>query len=234
MDLSQDRSVYEPPASSRIIGFVGTSAIFALVAASFFLTVSYMAPVSPPPVLTVVNLLPPASPQETPPVDKHAPEPVQKKEAQPPPTPAPPTAPVIVPIAPILQSPPVVAAQPTDPGPAEPETAAPRTQPAPPAPRLSGDAAETWEGKVLARLIEHRRYPRSAMARGRQGVPYIRFTMNREGMVLSSRLERSSGFPELDREAVALPTRAQPLPKPPDDRPGETLELLVPVEFFLR
>ena len=51
---------------------------------------------------------------------------------------------------------------------------------------------------------------------------------------LTLQLERPSGFPDLDREAVALPKRAQPLPKPPDDRPGATLELVVPVEFFLR
>lgn len=62
-------------------------------------------------------------------------------------------------------------------------------------------------------------------------MPYIRFVMDRAGKVLSSRLERSSGFPDLDREAVALPKRAQPLPKPPNDKPGDTIELVVPVEF---
>jgi protein TonB len=73
-----------------------------------------------------------------------------------------------------------------------------------------------------------------AMARRQQGVPYIRFVMDRDGKVLSSRLERSSGFPDLDREAVSLPKRASPLPKPPDNKRGDTLELVVPVEFFLR
>ena len=86
----------------------------------------------------------------------------------------------------------------------------------------------------MAQLAKYRRYPGTAIARRQQGVPYIRFVMDRQGKVLSSRLERPSGFPDLDREAVALPKRAQPLPKPPDDRPGATLELVVPVEFFLR
>jgi protein TonB len=73
-----------------------------------------------------------------------------------------------------------------------------------------------------------------AMARHEQGVPYIRFVMDRQGKVLSVSLERSSGMADLDREAMSLPKRAQPLPKPPEDRPGETFELVVPVEFFLR
>ncbi|WP_245896845.1 energy transducer TonB [Sphingomonas fennica] len=52
--------------------------------------------------------------------------------------------------------------------------------------------------------------------------------MDREGKVLSSRLKRSCGFPELDREAVALPKHASPLPKPPDDKPGDTLDWWCP------
>jgi len=67
-----------------------------------------------------------------------------------------------------------------------------------------------------------------------QGVPYVRIIIDREGKVLSSRLERSSRFFELDREAVALAKRASPLPKPPLERFGGTLELVVPVEFFMQ
>ncbi|MCJ2188277.1 energy transducer TonB family protein [Novosphingobium beihaiensis] len=119
------------------------------------------------------------------------------------------------------------------PVPSKPEQAAPKTAPAPPAPQMASNGPDSWEGRVLAALNKQRRYPRTAQFRRQQGVPYIRFVMNREGKVLSSRLERSSGFPDLDREALALPKRAQPLPKPPKDRPGETLELVVPVEFLL-
>lgn len=72
------------------------------------------------------------------------------------------------------------------------------------------------------------------MVRRQQGVPYIRFVMDRDGHVLSSRLERSSGFDALDRAALELPKQAQPLPKPPEDRLGDKIELVVPVEFFLR
>ena len=89
------------------------------------------------------------------------------------------------------------------------------------------DALDAPDGAALA-------LEREATFRRQQGVPYIRFVMDREGKVLSVRLERSSGYRPLDDEAVALPKRAQPLPKPPEDVKGETVELVVPVEFFMR
>jgi len=57
--------------------------------------------------------------------------------------------------------------------------------------------------------------------------------MDRDGRILSVRLERSSGFRALDEEALALPRRASPLPKPPEDVRGDPIELVVPVEFFM-
>ncbi|WP_264595347.1 MULTISPECIES: energy transducer TonB [unclassified Sphingobium] len=53
--------------------------------------------------------------------------------------------------------------------------------------------------------------------------------MDREGRVLAARLGRSSGITDLDRKVVALPRRAQP----PAHKAGETIEFVVPVEFFL-
>lgn len=104
--------------------------------------------------------------------------------------------------------------------------------PLPPAPRLSS-GQPTWEGQLLGRLNQFKRFPSAAQRLRQQGVLYIRFVMDREGKVVSSRLERSSGFRSLDDEAVALPKRAQPLHKPPEDVGGQTLELVVPVEFFI-
>ena len=115
--------------------------------------------------------------------------------------------------------------------PHEPE-APPKTTPAPPVPQVASKGAETWECRVLARLNTHRRHPRGAMLRHEQGVACVRFVMDREGKVLSTRLERPGGVPDLDRDALALPRHAPPLPKPPEDRPGDTLELVVPIEFF--
>ena len=73
-----------------------------------------------------------------------------------------------------------------------------------------------------------------ATARRLQGVTHARFTMDRQGRVLAAAVERGSGYAALDREALALLQRAQPLPPPPAETPGERITLTVPVEFFTR
>ena len=226
---------YRASAGNRWIGLGATLLIYALALVGFFFTVSQVVPVQPPSALTVVNLRPQASPPETPRQEKEALEPVEQISE--------PERPrlqlrerAIVPVGPISVPLPIAPPKPADPDPdpVQPEAAAPRTLPAPPAQHVASNAPDSWEGRVLAALNKERRYPRLAMARRQQGVPYVRFTMDRQGKVLSSRLERSSGFPDLDREAIALPKRAEPLPEPPDDKPGDTLELVVPVQFFLK
>lgn len=106
------------------------------------------------------------------------------------------------------------------------------TPAAPPAP--PSNAVPTWQGALRAHLEKHKRYPSSAQARRQEGVVYVRFAMNREGMVLWSKLERGSGTARLDDEAVELVSRAQPLPPPPADVPGDAVEIVAPVQFFLR
>ncbi len=98
---------------------------------------------------------------------------------------------------------------------------------------LHGHGAANWQGLLLARLEQFKRYPEEARSRGQQGVSCLRFTMDRDGHVLSARIEKSSGFDLLDKEALALIQRAQPLPKPPPEIQGERLELAVPIQFFL-
>ena len=59
----------------------------------------------------------------------------------------------------------------------------------------------------------------------------LRFRMDRDGKLLDSRIEKSSGSDALDQEALAALARAQPLPAPPVEVPGNPLELIVPVDF---
>jgi protein TonB len=62
----------------------------------------------------------------------------------------------------------------------------------------------------------------------------VRFTIDRQGNVLSSALEESSGHDTLDQAAVELPRRASPLPPPPSAVARDRMELVVPVRFAIR
>ena len=217
---------------TRLCGMGGVALIALLILGGMVITWTTYTAVQAPQALSVFDVAPPAAPPEPANEIPPGPEQVQKDKLQPPieiPKIDPPEIRL-----PSVNPMPVQAAKPIpDPGPPVKDTTAPQTQPAPPAPQVSS-GKPTWEGLVLGALNKVKRYPREASFRRQQGVPYIRFIMDRDGKILSVRLERSSGFRALDEEAVALPKRASPLPKPPEDMKGDTIELVVPVEFFMR
>ena len=95
-------------------------------------------------------------------------------------------------------------------------------------------ARANWQAQLLGFLSRHKRYPRPAQEQRQQGTASLRFALDRQGRVLSFHLDRSSGFPLLDEEVLALIQRAQPLPSPPPEIPGDRIELVVPFEFSLR
>jgi protein TonB len=128
--------------------------------------------------------------------------------------------------------------------PAPPQQAAPAL-PAPPATTpqsaarqstasSAASARATWQAQLLAWLEKYKRYPRVAQEQRQQGVVYLRFAIDRQGRVLSSQINKSSGFELLDDEVLALVQRAQPLPSPPSEVTGNRIELQVPVSFTLR
>lgn len=67
-----------------------------------------------------------------------------------------------------------------------------------------------------------------------EGTTTVRFTIARNGSVLSYRIVASSGHPLLDREVEELLQRASPLPALPPDVDADRLELVVPISFTLR
>ncbi|UXB39564.1 energy transducer TonB [Stenotrophomonas maltophilia] len=95
-------------------------------------------------------------------------------------------------------------------------------------------AEATWEGRLLAHLQKHRRYPRQAERLRQQGVVYVRFAVARDGVVSAVVLGRSSGFALLDQETLDTVQRASPVPAPPAEVPGGPVQVMVPVSFFLR
>lgn len=125
------------------------------------------------------------------------------------------------------------------------QTTAPVAAEAPPSPRMAApamaapssapsNALPTWRGALVAHLQRYKRYPAAAQFRRQEGISTVRFVMDREGKVLSARLERGCGFSRLDDEALALLDRAQPLPLPPPEIEGDRIELVVPIQFNLR
>ncbi|MGA1799048.1 TonB family protein [Sphingomonas sp. 4RDLI-65] len=185
-----------------------------------------IAPTAP---LAVFDVPAPEAPAETVPEDfvepVEAPSPalspapsIATPEVAPTAAPAP-TVPVPATIAPTPSAP--AAAPPAPTPPPRPVASAPSERPA------------DWQSRVLGRLNAVKSYPSSARARRQQGVVLIRFTLDRAGTVLAVTLEQSSGFALLDREALALPKRASPLPGPPEDVKGQRIELVVPVEFHV-
>lgn len=196
-------------------------------------------PVFPPPGAMMIELAPLAEPPAAPrPPEQAAPEvpkppPVQKAEvALPRPKPNPrlkaEPAPTPIPTEKLgeNEAPPV---------PVETPVAHTDVAPVPSAvPAPSGDVVPSWQGALRAHLERHKRYPAAAQFRRQQGAPVVRFIMDRQGKVLSAQLERGCGYSALDDEALALLQRAQPLPAPPLEVPGERIEMRVPVQFFLR
>lgn len=178
-------------------------------------------PPEPPPVVepeVVLPKPPPEPPKPKPEVKKEPPKPQPEKPKPEKPKPPRPVA------QPVQQAP--VAAPPAPA--AAPVAAAPAPSAAP------SRAVPTWQGRVLGHLERHKRYPRSAQARRQEGVAQVRFTIDREGRVLSVQLDRSSGHSALDEETVEMVRRASPLPAPPEEMGQDRIELVVPVQFFIR
>jgi len=105
---------------------------------------------------------------------------------------------------------------------------------APPAAAPSVTVIRRWETELVAHIERFKRYPPDARARGDQGVARVTFTVDRDGWVRGTRIVQSSGSPELDREALAMLARAQPVPRPPEHALTDELSFVIPVRFNIR
>ena len=89
----------------------------------------------------------------------------------------------------------------------------------------------SWQQALHAHLEKKKKYPRKAKRMKKKGTPVIRFTMDRDGHVINVSLIQSSGTSSLDKEAIDLVYRAQPLIKPPSSVAGNQLSLTLPINF---
>ena len=172
---------------------------------------------TPDPEITVAEESIPLPPP--PPHRPAAPPPPRVEAAAPDPAPAPQAAPEPVP---------QIAAIDPSAGPPSPPAAAPATGGGAPG------ATADYAAQLQAWLERHKEYPRRARQRRQEGVALLYFAIDRSGRVLQVRLQQTTGHDLLDREVLAMVRRAEPLPPMPESMAQQQLELIIPVEFFLR
>ncbi len=91
-----------------------------------------------------------------------------------------------------------------------------------------------YAGVLKGWLQRNMRYPRDAWLEGQQGTTVVQFTIDRDGAVVTSHLERGSGHKLLDSEAMQMVRRADPFPSMPPEIVGNELELRVPIVFYIK
>jgi len=197
----------------RAGAFLITVLIHVGVVLAFILAVRVAAPIKAPPAL-MIQL-------EKPKIDK-------PDLKTPPPALIRPTIVTAPPPDVVIQTQPraIVAAPPV----AEP---APPALTAPAAQKGTGDGQASFESRVLAHINRFKKYPPSARKAHIEGVVMLHFVMDAGGHVTQADIQKSSGRPVLDNEALAMIQRAQPLPALPADFPTRTLNAVVSIEFSL-
>ncbi len=201
-----------------------------------------LAPFPAPPALPEPAVEPQVQPRLQPePEPPPPPEPVPELNL-PEPEPIPPPKPAGV--VPIKPPPPKIKPRPVERPPetrierpplaAPPPVAAPPAAAPAPSPAAIAASRASWQARLATWLERYKRYPRAAREQHQTGTAYLHFALDRQGHVLSYRVERSSGHLLLDEEVLALIQRAQPLPPPPPEVPGARIDLVVPVQFLLR
>jgi len=97
----------------------------------------------------------------------------------------------------------------------------------------SPDDVRKYIAAVMRQLHRHKKYPRELKKAKIEGTVVIQFTIDRDGRLIASDVKRSSGHPELDRAAMDMLARADPLPAIPDFMSRDELALAIPVEYSL-
>jgi protein TonB len=88
-----------------------------------------------------------------------------------------------------------------------------------------------WRNRIVAHLQRNKRFPAGVQT---GGTASVRFTIDRNGRVLSSGLAASSGTSALDAEATAMIARSNPFPPAPQDVTGGPFSFSVPVRFSVQ
>ena len=95
-------------------------------------------------------------------------------------------------------------------------------------------AEANYYAMLSAWLEQHKEYPWRAQRRHSEGVAYLQFVVAQDGKVLRYRIQRSSGHRLLDEAVERMIEKANPLPPIPPELGKDHLEIVVPVEFYLK
>ena len=94
-------------------------------------------------------------------------------------------------------------------------------------------SAKDYFSALMAQLNRHKTYPAELKKQKKEGIVYLKFSINRQGQLLSTSIKRSSGVAALDQAALDMIRAAAPLPAIPDNMNREQLLLVIPVEYSL-
>jgi periplasmic protein TonB len=95
--------------------------------------------------------------------------------------------------------------------------------------QFSPAASQAYISLVYFHLQHFKRYPDSA--HGASGGVVVKFALDRDGDVVSSAVQKSSGNEALDQEALAMLQRAKPFPRFPASTPGARAWFAAPIVF---
>lgn len=91
-----------------------------------------------------------------------------------------------------------------------------------------GQSAD-WQKQVSRIIASKQTYPRTAQMRGEEGTARVKVYVGAGGNIERTELVAPSGSATLDKEALAMPTRAGSVPPPP----GGATSVVVPVTWKL-
>lgn len=86
-----------------------------------------------------------------------------------------------------------------------------------------------WQKQVSRIIASKQTYPRTAQMRGEEGTAKVKIYVGAGGNIERTELVAPSGSATLDKEALAMPTRAGSVPPPP----GGAAAIIVPVTWKL-
>jgi protein TonB len=91
-----------------------------------------------------------------------------------------------------------------------------------------------WMQAVSARVRQFFYYPDAALAMRTTGIVMVRFAVRRDGRIDTLEIGKSSGDAGLDKAALDILQRAQPLPPIPERMHADRIEGELPVNFGVR